>query len=261
LGIRSEVGAPVVVDGRVWGALIAGTDESQPLPVGTEDRLARFAELIATAVSNATARTELLASRARIVAAADEQRRRVVRDLHDGAQQRLIHAVMTLQLASAGNDAPPALDRLVGEALDDTRAAIEELRELARGIHPAVLSERGLAAAVQLLTSRSDVPVSHSVTTERLPPRIEAAAYFVVAEALTNVSRYSKASSASVTIERADGRLTVEVADDGRGGADPARGSGLSGLIDRVEALAGRLSIDSPSGKGTTVRAEFDLEE
>jgi signal transduction histidine kinase len=238
LGIRSEVGAPVVVDGQVWGALIAGTDEPQPLPVGAEDRLARFAELIATAVSNATARSELLASRARIVEAADEQRRRVVRDLHDGAQQRLIHAVMTLQLARAGDEAPPALDRLVGEALDDTRAAIEELRELARGLHPAVLTHRGLAAAIDALADRAPVPVNVDIPEQRYPASVESAAYFIAAEALTNVAKYAKATTARITASRSGDSLLLTVEDDGGGGATPSPGSGLSGLQDRVAALA-----------------------
>jgi PAS domain S-box-containing protein len=259
LGIRSEVGAPVVVDGRVWGALIAGTDESQPLPSGTEDRLARFAELIATAVSNATARTELLASRTRIVEAADEQRRRVVRDLHDGAQQRLIHAVMTLQLARSGNDALPALDRLVGDALDDTRAAIEELRELARGLHPAILTHRGLAAAVDALADRAPVPVHVDIPEQRYPPSVESAAYFIAAEALTNVAKYAKATSARITATRSADSLQLTIEDDGAGGATPSPGSGLSGLQDRVVALAGTLTIDSPPGAGTRIHAELPL--
>ena len=180
LGIRSEVGAPVVVDGEVWGALIAGTDQPEPLPAGTENRLASFAELIATAVSNTTTRAELLASRARIVTAADEQRRRVVRDLHDGAQQRLVHAVITLQLAAGRTDAPPEVD----SALEHARAAIEELRELAHGLHPAILTHHGLAAAVQGLAERAPIPVRVDIAEERYPTPVESAAYFVAAETL-----------------------------------------------------------------------------
>jgi PAS domain S-box-containing protein len=259
LGIRSEVGAPVVVDGRVWGALIAGTDEPQPLPNGTEERLAGFAELIATAVSNTTARSELLASRVRIVEAADEQRRRVVRDLHDGAQQRLIHAVMTLQLAHARDDAPPEVGGLVGEALDDTRAAIEELRELAHGLHPAILTHRGLAAAVAALADRAPLPVRVDIPDERYPASVESAAYFVTAEALTNVAKYANASTAGVTAASAAGSLLLTIYDDGSGGAVPSPGSGLSGLRDRVSALAGSLSVESPPGGGTCIRAELPL--
>jgi PAS domain S-box-containing protein len=259
LGIRSEVGAPVVVEGQVWGALIAGTDEPEPLPAGTEHRLARFAELIATAVSNATTRTELIASRTRIVKAADEQRRRVVRDLHDGAQQRLVHAVMTLQLAHARGDATPELARNIAEALEDTRAAIDELRELAHGIHPALLTHRGLAAAVDALADRAPLPVRVDIPEQRYPAEIESAAYFVVAEALTNVAKYANASTARITATVADNALVLTVEDDGVGGATPSPGTGLAGLQDRVAALAGTLVIDSPSDAGTRIRTEIPL--
>jgi signal transduction histidine kinase/putative methionine-R-sulfoxide reductase with GAF domain len=258
-GIRSEVGAPVVVEGDVWGALIAGTDEPEPLPAGAEQRLASFAELIATAVSNATARSELIASRARIVKAADDQRRRVVRDLHDGAQQRLIHAVMTLQLAYGRSDGPPELARLIGEALQDTRSAIDELRELAHGLHPALLTHRGLAAAVEALADRAPVPVHVDIPEQRYPTEVESAAYFVAAEALTNVAKYANASTARVAATTATNVLTLEVEDDGIGGATPSPGSGLAGLKDRVAALAGTLVIDSPPGAGTHIRAAIPI--
>jgi signal transduction histidine kinase len=255
LGIRSEVGAPVIIEGQVWGALIAGTDEPEPLPPGSEQRLAGFAELIATAVSNATTRADLIASRARIVQAADEQRRRVVRDLHDGAQQRLVHTVMTLQLAKDSDDVPP----LVDEALDHARAAIDELRELAHGIHPALLTTRGLAAAVQGLADRSPVRVRVDIPERRYDASVESAAYFVAAEALTNVAKYANASRASVTATDTADALLLTVEDDGPGGAAPAPGSGLSGLRDRVSALNGRLIIDSPPGHGTRISAEIPL--
>jgi signal transduction histidine kinase len=259
LGIRSEVGAPVVIEGRVWGALIAGTDEPQPLPPGSELRLASFAELIATAVSNATARADLIASRARIVQAADEQRRRVVRDLHDGAQQRLLHAVMTLQLAHGRDDAPPELTELVGQALEHARAAIEELRELAHGIHPAILTHRGLAAAVEGLADRAPLPVHLEIPEQRYPAAVESAAYFIAAEALTNVAKYAQASTARITAAQSADRLVLAVEDDGAGGANPYPGSGLSGLRDRVAALDGTLTVDSPPGAGTRIRAEIPL--
>jgi PAS domain S-box-containing protein len=259
LGIRSEVGAPVVVEGQVWGALIAGTDEPEPLPAGTERRLASFADLIATAVSNATTRSELIGSRARLVEAADEQRRRVVRDLHDGAQQRLVHAVMTLQLAHARGDAPPDLDRLIGEALEDTRAGIDELRELAHGLHPALLTHRGLAAAVEALADRAPIPVHVDIPEQRYPTPVESAAYFVAAEALTNVAKYARASTARVTIAGTTDRLVLTIEDDGVGGATPSPGSGLAGLQDRVAAMAGSLVVDSPPGAGTRLRAEIPL--
>jgi PAS domain S-box-containing protein len=259
LGIRSEVGAPVVVEGQVWGALIAGTDEPEPLPARTEHRLASFADLIATAVSNATTRSELIASRARLVQAADEQRRRVVRDLHDGAQQRLVHAVMTLQLAHARDDATPDLDRLIGEALEDTRAGIDELRELAHGLHPALLTHRGLAAAVEALADHAPIPVHVDIPEQRYPTPVESAAYFLAAEALTNVAKYACASTARVTGAGTTDRLVLTIEDDGVGGATPSPGSGLAGLHDRVAALAGTLVVDSPPGAGTSIRAEIPL--
>jgi signal transduction histidine kinase len=259
LGIRSEVGAPVVVEGHVWGALIAGTDELAPLPRGTEDRLAEFAELIATAVANATARSELLASRARIVEAGYEQRRRVVRDLHDGAQQRFVHAIMSLQLARRRADGDPDVALLIDEGLESARSGLDELRELARGIHPAILTNHGLAAAVESLADRAPLPVEVDVHEERYPPSVESAAYFVAAEALTNVAKYARATAARVTATELDGRLRVEVRDDGIGGARGSRGSGLAGLEDRVAALDGTLTVDSPVGGGTRVRAEIPV--
>jgi signal transduction histidine kinase len=259
LGIRSEVGAPVVVDGQVWGALIAGTDEPQPLPFCAEDRLARFAELIATAVSNATARSELLASRARIVEAADEQRRRVVRDLHDGAQQRLIHAVMTLQLARAGDEAPPALDRARRRGARRHRAAIEELRELARGLHPAVLTHRGLAAAIDALADRAPVPVNVDIPEQRYPASVESDAYCIAAEALTNVAKYAKATTARITASRSGDSLLLTVEDDGGGGATPSPAVGCRVSRTAWPRWPGTLTVDSPPGAGTRIRAELPL--
>jgi signal transduction histidine kinase len=254
-GVVSEVGAPVVVDGRVWGALIAGTDDPEPLPAGLEQRLSSFAELIATAISNATTQTELVASRTRIVEAADEQRRQVVRDLHDGAQQRLVEAIMTLQLAQARGEGTA----LVTEAVEQVRAAIAELRELARGIHPSILTHRGLAAAVEALTNRMPLPVDVEIPNNRYPPSIESAAYFVVAEALTNVAKYANAKTARVTARASDDCLTLTIEDDGMGGARPSAGSGLGGLHDRITALSGTLTVESPQGSGTRIRAEIPL--
>jgi len=248
-GVRSEVGAPVVVDGRVWGALIAGTDEPEPLPAGLETRLASFAELIATAVSNAASQAELLASRARIVEAGDEQRRRVVRDLHDGAQQRLVNAVMTLQLGD------------VDAGIEHVRAAIGELRELARGIHPAILTDHGLAAAVEALADRAPFPVAVEIPEARFPPLIESAAYFICAEALTNVAKYAHAQRARVCVEAVDGRLELTISDDGVGGAEASAGGGLRGLQDRAAALHGRVMIDSPRGAGTRISVVLPIAE
>ena len=259
LGIRSEVGAPVLVDNRVWGALIAGTDEPEPLPRETEARLAGFAELIATAVANATARAELIASRARIVAAADEQRRRVVRDLHDGAQQRLVNAVMSLQLALGRSDVPEPLRPPLERALEHAQGAVGELRELAHGIHPAILTHRGLGAAVESLADRAPLPVAVDVEPERYPPTIESAAYFFAAEALTNAAKHARASAVRVSARRRGGHLVVVVEDDGVGGAVDAGASGLAGLRDRMTALDGSLAIDSPAGGGTRLRAAIPL--
>jgi PAS domain S-box-containing protein len=259
LGIRSEVGAPVVVEGCVWGALIAGTDEDEPLPAGAEHRLARFAQLIATAISNATARAELVASRARIVEAADEQRRRVVRDLHDGAQQRLVQAVMTLHVLQGRSDLPQEARPLVDDGVMLTRSAIDELRELAHGIHPAILTHHGLGAAVDGLAERAPLPVDVEIPDDRYPTAVESAAYFVAAEALTNVAKYAQASLARVTASRVAGDLVLAVEDDGIGGASPAPGSGLSGLVDRLTALDGTLTLESPPGGGTRIRAVIPL--
>jgi signal transduction histidine kinase len=260
LGVCSEVGAPVVVEGRVWGALIAGTDGTEPLPAGAEQSLAEFAELIATAVSNAASRAELLASRARIVAAADEQRRRVVRDLHDGAQQRLVQTVIDLQLAHGRGDVPAETGALLDDALEHATAAIDELRELVGGLHPAVLTHHGLGAAVEALAQRAPLPVDVAVGDRRYPPSLESAAYFVVAEALTNVAKYASATTAGVVAEERDGRLVITVRDDGVGGARRAAGRGLAGLEDRVAALGGTLAVDSPAGGGTVVRAAVPLQ-
>ena len=253
-------GAPVVVEGHVWGALIAGTDEPGPLPPGTEHRLAEFAELIATAVANATARSELVASRARIVEAAYEQRRRVVRDLHDGAQQRFVQTIMTLQLARRRSDGDPDVAGLIDEGLESARAGLDELRELARGIHPAILTNHGLAAAVESLADRAPLPVEVDIPEERYPPSVESAAYFVVAEALTNVAKYARATAVRVTAVEVDGRLRLEVRDDGVGGArcvETGAGSRACRTASR-RSTAHSLSTARSSG-GTLVSAEIPV--
>ncbi|WP_196807334.1 sensor histidine kinase [Candidatus Solirubrobacter pratensis] len=259
VGVHSEVGAPVLVEGRVWGALIAGTSSQDPLPPGTERRLARFADLIATAVSHAATREELFASRARIVEAADEQRRQVVRDLHDGAQQRLVHTLIILKLTletlrRESSTATPAVE----EAIEEAQAAMRELRELSHGILPADLTHGGLRAGLNALASRASVPVALEVPSARFAASVEATAYFLVAEALTNVSKHAQASQAWVTVTVEDGALRVEVRDDGIGGAS-ATGSGMVGMQDRVTALEGRLRIVSPPGRGTVVVATLPL--
>jgi PAS domain S-box-containing protein len=205
---------------------------------------------------------ELRASRARLVEAADDARRKLERNLHDGAQQRLVALSVSLRLAESKLGAEPetAASILAG-AREELTYALEDLRELARGIHPAVLTDRGLGAAVEALVARSPLPVEADVELVELPPAVEAAAYYVVAEALTNIVKYAQASSAVVRIAREDGVLAVTVGDDGVGGADPADGSGLRGLADRVAALDGSLSVASPQGGGTAVRAEIPLVE
>jgi signal transduction histidine kinase len=260
LGFKGTVSAPITVDGRIWGSVIVATATEDPLPPETETRLSEFADLVALALDAASAKQALIESRARIVHAGDEARRKLERDLHDGAQQRLVSLALSLRVASDALDADPERGRkLLDHARTELDQAIEELRELARGIHPAVLTERGLAAAVELLCSRSTLPVDVDVAPERLPPAIEAAAYYLIAEALTNIVRYSGAEGAGVTVAHDGDRVSVEISDDGNGGADTSRGSGLSGLADRVEALAGTFQLDSPPGHGTRVRAEFEL--
>ncbi|MGH2948869.1 MAG: sensor histidine kinase [Solirubrobacteraceae bacterium] len=204
---------------------------------------------------------DLRDARARIIAAADAERRRIERDLHDGAQQRLVSLSLTLGLAQSRLAADPeAAAPLIEQAREEAQLAVKELRDLASGIHPAVLSDRGLGAALEALAARAPVPTAvHGIPDDRLPPPVEAAAYFVTAEALTNVAKYAHADSASVTLAVEHGRLRLTVRDDGAGGADLSAGSGLRGLRDRVEALDGRLDVHSPPGAGTTVTAEMPL--
>jgi signal transduction histidine kinase len=201
---------------------------------------------------------ELRRSRARLVEASDIERRRLERNLHDGAQQRLVSLSLMLRLAQARvSDQAEQAEHLLGQASDELAQALEELRELARGIHPAVLSDRGLSAALEALVSRTPLPVELELPDDRLPEPVEAAAYYVVSEALANVAKYAEASSVAVSIASVNGHAVVEITDDGVGGADPAKGSGLRGLVDRVEALDGRLLVESPPGAGTRIRVEI----
>ena len=257
-GLRSSVGVPVSVEGRLWGAIVVALTGGEFLPADTESRLAGFTELVATAIANAEAQAEVTASRARIVAAADQARRRIERDLHDGTQQRLVSLALKLRAAQAA--VPPGLGGQLDEAVAEATGALEELTEIARGIHPAILAERGLAAALKTLARRSPIPVDLQVRAdERLPEPVEVSAYYVVAEALTNAAKHSGASAVSVEVEVAGEVLRVAVRDDGAGGADLARGTGLAGLKDRVEALGGRILLDSRPGAGTSLQAEFPL--
>jgi PAS domain S-box-containing protein len=258
-GIRSGTGAAIVVDGEFWGVMGAGVAEGEPLLEHIEDRLAGFTELVATAISNAQARSDLAASRARIVAATDAERRRVVRDLHDGAQQRLVHTVITLKLLrdrlqNEQNTAP----ELLTEALGHAQQATAELRELAHGILPAVLTRGGLRAGVNALASRMPVPVENDVSVGRLPVTVEATAYFVVAEALTNVAKHARAGRAAVAARVEGDTLRLLVRDDGVGGARHD-GSGLLGPADRIAAVDGRLMIESPADGGTLVAADIPV--
>ena len=262
VGAHAAVAAPVSVGGRVWGAVAMSTTRPRPFPATAEEQLASFAELVAMGVANAEARTQLTASRVRIVEASDAARRRIERDLHDGAQQRLVTVALHLRLArNRVGDAEDARARELLEACTAELAlALEDLRELARGIHPAILAERGLEPALRTLIDRCPTPVELEVDLPtRLESQQEAALYFTVSEALANVVKYAEATT--VTIRAfADGRQAViEIRDDGMGGADPSRGSGLRGLADRVEALGGWLTVTSPHGGGTTVVAKVPL--
>jgi signal transduction histidine kinase len=262
-GFRSGVATPIVVEGRLWGLMTAASRTERSLPSGTEARLADFTDLLATAIANAESRTDLAASRGRLVATADETRRRIERDLHDGAQQRLVS--LALELRAAQTTVPPELGELEAQlsGVADGLASVQnELREIARGIHPAILIESGLGPALKTLSRRSPVPVELDVSNgARLPERVEVTAYYVVSEALTNAAKHADATVVHVDVHPVDGALRVSVRDDGAGGADPTAGSGLVGLRDRVEALGGRISVESPVGTGTSVRAELPLSD
>jgi signal transduction histidine kinase len=230
------------------------------LGVDAEQRLAGFAELLGLALEGADARAELNASRARILEAAFTERRRLERNLHDGAQQRLVALAIQLRMLERRLDEPERAGALLHAATDELEQALEELRELARGLHPAVLHDRGLAPALETLAARAPLPVSvEGVPAERLDRPLEAAVYYVVAESLTNAVKHAEASELRVRMDATAGELRVEIADDGRGGADAVTGGGLRGLADRVEALGGRLALDSPPGAGTVVRAALPL--
>lgn len=260
-GVRGSIGLPIIVGGRLWGSMIASTTGSKPLPRTYEERLAGFTDLIATAVANAEARAELTASRLRIVNAADEARHRIERDLHDAIQQRLV----TLQLTLNGAiDSLPEEQRELAAELRQTqkglRELLEEVREISRGVHPAILYEAGLAPALRSLARRSAVPVDLSVHVEgRLPTTVEVAAYYVISEALTNAAKHAAASVVNVTVERRDALLHIQVSDDGVGGANPSSGTGLIGLTDRVEAVGGRIAISSPPSAGTSMVADLPV--
>jgi signal transduction histidine kinase len=261
-GLRSAVATPIIVEGRLWGLIAAGSILEQPMPADTEARLASFAELVATAIANAESRSELAASRRRIVAASDQARRRIERDLHDGTQQRLVSLGLAARAAQADGgadrgDLRAELSRIAAGLAD----AVAELQELSRGIHPAILSEGGLGPALRTLARRSAVPVDLDVTTNaRYPEPIEIAAYYVASEALANAMKHAQASRIEISITTRRGSLLLSIRDDGIGGVDPARGSGLAGLTDRVEALDGSIHVHSAAGAGTHITVELPLE-
>jgi signal transduction histidine kinase len=260
-GLRAVVGVPVSVGGQLWGVIGVGSRQ-EPLLANTEGRLADFADLASTAIVNAETQGALAESRARIVAAADQTRRRVERDLHDGAQQRLVS--LTLHLREARAAAPAGAQELAArldDAVTEVTGVLEELREIARGLHPAALSEGGLGPALGALARRSAVPVDLDVqVTGRLPETAEVAAYYAVAEAVTNTAKHARASVVKVEVAARDRVVHLRVSDDGRGGADFGRGSGLVGLKDRVEALGGRILLDSPPGSGTVLDVVLPLD-
>jgi signal transduction histidine kinase len=258
-GLRSAVGMPVHVQGRLWGMIAVGSGQG-PLPPDTEQRMTEFTELIATAVANAQSRAELMSSRARIVAAADEVRRRIERDLHDGAQQRLVALALRLRMAAEPSTERGEPRTEMADAAAELMGVIDDLREISRGIHPAILSNAGLRPALRALGRHSVVPVELDVQVPgRLAEPVEVAVYYVVSEMLANAEKHARASVVEVGAEASGGRLRVRVHDDGIGGADPVRGSGLRGLQDRIEALGGTFSVHSPVGRGTTVTCELPL--
>ncbi|WP_245905961.1 sensor histidine kinase [Mycolicibacterium palauense] len=268
MGLRSGVGAPITVNGAVWGALIVDTESVEPLPRRTEDRVADFADLVATAVTNAETRAELTASRARIVAAADQARRGFERDLHDGAQQRIVSLGLELRALEAGlPEELPTLRAELAQIVDGLASLHSDLQELSRGIHPAILSRGGLGPAIKNLARRSAVPVLLELgdlgVQERLPEPVEVAAYYVIAEALTNAAKHARASEVRIDVH-ADrtgptAGLYLRIADDGVGGAAAGHGSGLIGLKDRIEAQSGRLRIVSEPGAGTTLEVTIPV--
>ncbi|MGZ4410196.1 MAG: GAF domain-containing sensor histidine kinase [Gaiellaceae bacterium] len=260
-GYRSAVMAPITADGRLWGALCVFSASPDHFPPDAQQRLADFTNLVALALESAEAHDQLTASRARIVEASVAERRRLERNLHDGAQQRLVTLAVHLRIAQEClREDPAAAEVLLAGVGEDLKLALEELRELARGLHPAVLSDRGLEPALQSLVNRAPFAVGISgVPPHRLDERLEAAVYYVVSESLTNAAKHANASEAQVEMAVTDGEVAVEIGDNGSGGASMDGGSGLRGLADRIEALGGRFELKSPPGGGTVVRATLPL--
>jgi signal transduction histidine kinase len=261
-GFRSCAGAPISLDNKLWGAILVAYRHDEALPTDSETRLAAFTELVATAIANAETRAALVASRARIVATADAARRQIERNIHDAAQQRLVSAA--LKLRAARTAVPASFDEILEHldaVADELTSALEELREIARGVHPAVLVEGGLSPALKSLTRRSTTPVRLDMqTTERFDEQTESAAYYVVAESLTNVAKHARASHVDIEAFTDDSKLVIRIYDDGCGGASLDSGSGLMGLHDRVEAVGGSLALHSPRGSGTMLIAALPIE-
>jgi signal transduction histidine kinase len=260
MGIRSSVATPIIVEGHVWGGIVASKRQGM-LPADSEQRMLNFTEIVATAIANADSRSELAASRSRIVAASDQARRQVERDLHDGVQQRLVS--LALEVRAAQSALPPADSDVRAEltgVVDGLNSALEEVREIARGLHPAILSAGGLGPALRTLARRAPLPVALDLRVEdELSDGVEVAAYYAVSELITNTAKHAQASSIDVAVTSVDGVLRIVARDDGIGGADPARGSGLIGLRDRIETLGGAFSVRSPRGQGTTVEVALPL--
>jgi PAS domain S-box-containing protein len=261
LGLRSSVAAPILLQGRLWGAFTASTTEPDPMPPGSEERIAHFAELVTQALANNEARSELAASRERIVEAADHARRGLARDLHDGAQQRLVALMITMRATRRRLEGAPqdALEK-VDDAIDQLSLAVEELRELAHGIHPAILTDHGLPAALRAMAAKSLVPIDvHCELPNRLPAPLEAALYFVCSESLANMHKHADAPSATIRVSTDDTQVHLSINDSGRGGAAVRPGGGLQGLEDRVQALGGTFAVHSPPGNGTHTRVSLRL--
>jgi signal transduction histidine kinase len=260
-GFRAAIGAPIIVGGRTWGAIVAFSSRPEPIPERSERRLNEFTELVATGVSNATARADLIASRKRIVTAGDEARRRLERNLHDGTQQRLIALGLDLQRLRATVPAEQrALDLGLEQAERDLASVLEEVRELSHGLHPAQLARAGLGPPLRALALKAPIPVEIAVDVEPRPPaEVETAVYYIVSEAVTNAIKHSRASVVTVVVERTQDVVRAAIADDGVGGAAPEGGSGLTGLADRVEALGGRFALESPAGRGTRISIELPI--
>jgi PAS domain S-box-containing protein len=259
-GVRSAVGTPIIVEGRLWGVMGAGSNLEQPMPMDTEARLSSFTELVATAIANAESREELTASRARVVAAADDTRRRLERDLHDGIQQRLVSLALRVRAAQTTPHLPTDIQAELSHLVDGLGSALEDLREISRGIHPPILAEGGLRPALRTLARGFPVPIELDLgVSERLPERVEVAAYYVASEALTNAVKHADVSIVELHADCRDGVLEMVIRDGGIGGADPSRGSGLIGLTDRVEALGGTISVVSPPGEGTSLHVRLPI--